>query len=251
MSANREELIDVTTEIVRERYSEAELVFLAGSLVRGEGTSTSDLDLVVVFERLDCAYRESFEFGGWPVEAFVHDPQTLRYFLDCFDRDAGIPSLARMVSEGVEIPAKSDFGNRMKQLADATIDAGPPVWTQQEIDASRYAITNFVDDLKDPRSKAEAFGTLSALYPLLANHYLRSRRLWGAKDKSIARALTAHDADFAERFGAAFERAAVGSPETAVIDLADEILQPDGGRLFAGYSRSAPKDWRWTERVVP
>ncbi|MEO1249146.1 MAG: hypothetical protein AAFW76_04825, partial [Pseudomonadota bacterium] len=59
------------------------------------------------------------------------------------------------------------------------------------------------------------------------------------------------DAVFAERFGAAFERAAMGSRPTAVIDLADEILQPEGGRLFAGYSRTAPKDWRWNERVVP
>lgn len=251
MSASHEELIDVTTEIVREYYSEAASVFLAGSLVRGEGTSTSDLDLVVVFEQLDCAYRESFEFGGWPVEAFAHDAQTLRYFFDCVDREAGIPSLARMVSEGIEIPAISDFGKRMKQMANAAIDAGPPVWTQQDIDASRYAITNLVDDMKDPRSKAEAFGTLAALYPLLANHYLRSRGLWGAKDKSIPRALTAHNAGFADRFGTAFESAVMGSHPTAVIDLAAEILQPEGGRLFAGYSRSAPKDWRWNDRIVP
>ena len=68
------------TEILAEKYPEARVVFLAGSVVRGEDTETSDLDLVVIFDRLPQAYRESFIFGGWPVEAFIHDPETLRYF---------------------------------------------------------------------------------------------------------------------------------------------------------------------------
>ena len=76
----QDELITVTSEIRAERYPRSDVIFLAGSLVRGGGTATSDLDLVVVFERLPSAYRESFQFRQWPVEAFVHDPETLRYF---------------------------------------------------------------------------------------------------------------------------------------------------------------------------
>ena len=45
--------------------------------MRGQATETSDLDLVVVYERLEAAYRESFVHGGWPIEVFVHDPETL------------------------------------------------------------------------------------------------------------------------------------------------------------------------------
>lgn len=29
---------------------------------------TSDLDLVVVYQRIDAAFRESFVYAGWPVE---------------------------------------------------------------------------------------------------------------------------------------------------------------------------------------
>jgi predicted nucleotidyltransferase len=40
-----------------QRYAEASAVFAAGSLVRGEGTAHSDLDLVVVYPKVSCAAR--------------------------------------------------------------------------------------------------------------------------------------------------------------------------------------------------
>ena len=238
------ELTAVAAAIHRQRYADARCLFLAGSLIRSEGTASSDLDLVVMFEKLETAYRESFEHEGWPVEAFVHDPQTLRHFFERIDRRDGIPSLPRMVVEGIEVPSQSAFGDEMKRIAQTVIDQGPPVWSREDMDASRYGITNLIDDLKDPRSKAEAVGTLTALYPLLATHYLRSRTLWGAKDKSIPRALLASDPVFAERFSVAFEHAFAMSDVSQVVDLADELLRPDGGRLFAGYYRAAPGNWR-------
>ena len=64
-----DELTNITENIRRGRYAKAPVVFLAGSLVRGEGTSTSDLDLVIVFDRLPNAFRESFWHEKWPVEA--------------------------------------------------------------------------------------------------------------------------------------------------------------------------------------
>jgi predicted nucleotidyltransferase len=63
-----DELANITEDIRRGRYAKAPVVFLAGSLVRGEGTSTSDLDLVVVFDRLPNAFRESFWHETKPIE---------------------------------------------------------------------------------------------------------------------------------------------------------------------------------------
>lgn len=244
MTAQTSELTAIAAAILRQRYADAKCLFLAGSLIRGEGTSSSDLDLVVMFENLETAYRESFQHAGWPVEAFVHDPQTLRYFFEHVDRRDGIPSLPQMVVEGIEVPSQLEFGDEIRRLAQAVIDQGPPAWSQEEIDASRYGITNLIDDLKDPRSKAEALGSLAALYPLLATHYLRSRHLWGAKDKSVPRALRSSDPVFAERFSRAFEHAFASSDFSAIVELADDVLRQNGGRLFAGYYRAAPNDWR-------
>jgi predicted nucleotidyltransferase len=98
-----ERILDVAKAIQAARYTGA-ATFAAGSIVRGEGTSTSDLDLVVVYAQLSRAYRESFRFDGYPVEAFIHDPATLEYFVLEIDRPSGVPALSQMIAEGVEIP---------------------------------------------------------------------------------------------------------------------------------------------------
>lgn len=238
------ELVQIAARLCAERYRGSAAAFLAGSHVRGEATGTSDLDIVVIFDHLPCAYRHSFYYETWPVEVFAHDPQTLGYFFEDVDRRTGVPSLATMVSEGIEIPASTEFSNSLKQLANSVLAAGPPTWSDDDRAASRYAITNLIEDLKEPRSHHEALAILTSLYPALATHYFRTRDLWSANGKSIARALQSHDRDFAMRYLDGFKAAFAGDGTGGVIDLAVEILERDGGFLFAGYRLDAPASWR-------
>src|SRR5215467_1082767 len=119
-------IIDVANAIRAARYRDAAAMFAAGSIVRGEGTTFSDLDLVVVYARLPCAYRESFRFDGYPIEAFVHDPATLEYFFLDVDGPSGVPALPQMIVEGIEIPGPSEMSRQLKRRAVAVIEAGPP-----------------------------------------------------------------------------------------------------------------------------
>ncbi|MGB3294351.1 MAG: nucleotidyltransferase domain-containing protein [Phormidesmis sp.] len=238
------ELIRVTSSIFSTRYPQAEAIFLAGSVVRDEGTSTSDLDLVVVFERLPCAYRGSYCYENWPIEAFVHDPQTLDYFFRYVDRPTGVPSLARMVAEGIEVPMANEFTHSLKQLANSVLHDGPPLWSKQDIDDSRYGITDLVEDIRDARSVEEMYAIATLLYPALADHYLRRQNLWSAKGKAIPRRLQTVDSDFAKRFSDSFESVFADSRSEKVIDIAAEILDADGGFLFEGHRLEAPQSWR-------
>ena len=61
-----ERIIDVANAIRADRYKDAVAIFAAGSIIRGEGTPFSDLDLVVVYAQLPCACRESFVRAGFP-----------------------------------------------------------------------------------------------------------------------------------------------------------------------------------------
>jgi predicted nucleotidyltransferase len=54
--------------IVTSRYEGAAFAFAAGSIMRGEGTRLSDIDLVVIYDHLEAARRESFIVVGIPVE---------------------------------------------------------------------------------------------------------------------------------------------------------------------------------------
>lgn len=137
--------------------------------MRGEGTDTSDLDLVVVYERIDAAFRVSFIYAGW---------------------------------------------------------------------------TSLVDDLRSPRSRTELIATGTALYTVLADHFLLGQGRWSASGKSIPRRLASVAPVFAIRFDEAFELLFVSGRTQAVIGLCAEVLASNGGWLFDGYKAVAPSDWR-------
>jgi predicted nucleotidyltransferase len=238
MKAPRASPEETAQRIWRERFEGARVLFLGGSVMRGEATPTSDLDVVVVYERLPNAYRESFVYGGWPVEAFVHDAGTLGEFFER-DRRRGLPALMSMVWEGVEVPESSEFSARLKQSARELLEAGPPPWDDEELALRRYRLTDRVDDMRYPRSAEELVATGAWLYQDAAEFYFRARGLWSAHSKTIPRRLREADAAFAEKFLRAFEALfAEKRPEPAVA-LVAELLEPFGGFLFEGFRKEA------------
>lgn len=231
-------------EILEDRFPKASVMFLAGSLIRGEGTRFSDLDLVVVFDHVETAYRESFYYRGWPVEAFVHDIETLKYFFYEIDAKAGFAALPQMVLEGQVITAPNDTAAELKLLAQQVIDAGPPALDQAEIDKRRYEITDLIDDIREPRSRAELMGTGALLLDVMADFYFRSAGNWSATGKRIFRKLGSVDKKMQEEFEYAFSELFAEANSAPCIELAERVLKDSGGFLFDGYKSNAPADWR-------
>jgi predicted nucleotidyltransferase len=238
------DVLDAAYAVRSQRYSGAAVVFAAGSLVRGEGTAYSDLDLVVVYSALPCAYRESFTFRGLPVEAFVHDPETLEYFFVEMDRASGIPALPQMVVEGREIPDSTDLSRMLKARAAALINAGPPPLDSESERRRRYMVTDLLDDVREWRSTEELMASGSRLFEELADYHLRSIGHWSARGKAIPRALQRADPTLCTRYCRAFESLFQEGDVGQVIQLTEELLAPHGGLLFDGYRSDAPPSWR-------
>lgn len=234
----RPEPHEAAAGIHRERYAEARVLFLAGSVLRGEATPASDLDIVVVYERLPNTYREAFVYAGWPVEAFVHDPLTLERFFEV-DRRRGLPALINMVLEGVEIPEAGEFSAGVKRRARELFEAGPPPWDADELTLRRYRLTDWVDDMRFPRSPEELVATGAYLYQDAADFYFRTRGLWTAHSKTIPRRLRETDAGFAEKFLSAFDALFAEKRGEPVVSLVAELLEPFGGFLFEGFRQDA------------
>jgi hypothetical protein len=234
----------VANAIQADRYKDAVAIFAAGSVVRGEGTPVSDLDLVVVYAQLPCAYRESFRFGGYPVEAFVHDPATLEYFFLEVDRPSGIPALPQMVVEGIEVPGPSEMSRELKRRAAAVIESGPPALDSESEQRMRYFISDLLDDLRAPRSKDEVIAAGARLYEQLADYHLRRQGRWSAKGKAIPRVLQQTDAALAPAYCGAFEDLFTRGDPLAVIRLTEDLLRESGGLLFDGYRADALPTWR-------
>ncbi len=242
--SNRKSPEETAMQLFNERYQGAKCIFLAGSVIRGEHTQYSDLDIVVLYDKLEQAYRESFTFNEWPIEAFVHDPSTIKYFFEDFDVPSGFPSLIHMVSEGIVIPTASEFSNELKSTAKNLLQKGPEKLNGQSIENMRYFITNLIDDIRDPKNQKEAMGTASELYSTLANFYFRTNNLWSAKDKTIDRKLKVINEELSNSFFDAFNDIYKNNNSDKIIALTESILKPFGGFLFNGHKLEAPKDWR-------
>ncbi len=237
-------IIDVAKAIRLDRYPDADAIFAAGSIVRGEGTPFSDLDLVVIYAQVAAAYRESFTFDGYPVEAFVHDPATLEYFFLEVDRPSGVPALPQMVVEGVAIPEPSAISRELKERAAAVIAAGPPPLDAESERRMRYFVSDLLDDLRAPRSRDELIATGVRLYEQLADYYLRRRGHWSGKGKGIPRVLRQVDAELCTAYSDAFTALFSHGDPQSVICLTESLLSEAGGPLFDGYRSDAPSTWR-------
>ncbi len=240
----RERIITVANAIRTGRYNDAAGVFAAGSIVRGEDTPFSDLDLVVVYAQLPWAYRESFRFDGYPVEAFVHDPETVEYFFMEVERPSGIPALLQMVHEGIEVPGPTEVSQELKRRAARVIDAGPPPLDTETEQRMRYLVSDLLDDLRAPRSRAELIGTGARLFEQLGDYHLRRAGLWSGNGKALPRALQQADPQLCARYCAAFDALFTEADTKAVIGLTESLLADSGGPLFDGYKSEAPPTWR-------
>jgi len=235
----RPDPLQTIRKLIKERYSNAKAVFWAGSVSQNQGTSASDLDLIIVFESLPHAYRETFIYDEWPIDAFIHDTDTLRYFFEESRTGNGISGLSYMILHGCEVTDPSAFSENIKTLAQKVLDAGPAVWDKKQIDKERFLITDVLDDIKYPASRDEQIASAARLLKVLGQYYFRSQNKWCASGKSLIRYLQKDNHDLALEFNQSFESLFQKGDTLGIKNLVQKILAPHGGLLWDGFKSEA------------
>jgi len=238
--------LDLALELARryctERFPSA-AVILAGSVARGTATPASDLDLVLVFERLGNAWRETVTINGITAELFAHDPETLAWFFEQ-DRAAGTGALAAMLSEGVAVTGPPALLAKAKALGETALALGPPPLDEENLARRRYQVTDLAEDLRGGGTPGEIIAVAARLYEALSDLILRSAGHWSGTGKTLARQLEAHNPALALRYEHAFGSLFRHGHAAQVLGLVEELLAPLGGTLSAGYHSAAPAAWR-------
>ncbi|MGM0750787.1 MAG: nucleotidyltransferase domain-containing protein [Bacillota bacterium] len=222
------------SNFVLENFPTCQAALLGGSVVRGEETSTSDLDIVIIDETIPSEFRESTISHGWPIEVFVHNLKSIRDYFQS-DCQRARPSLPRMVSEGISI-VDHPIILTLKEEANKLLRDGPPKWTDQTIHMKRYFITDALDDFIGSTRRGEDIFIAGALGESLHEFVLRTNGRWIGASKWIVRSLKEYDQDFAEEYVEAFERFYRIGNKQAIVRLVDSVLEPHGGRLFDGFT---------------
>jgi len=215
---------------------------LAGSVVRGQETNTSDLDIVVFDQNIPFSYRESLIDFGWPIEIFVHNLTSYKHFFDLDSKHAK-PSMPRMVREGIVLRDEGIL-EAIKKEAKMLLDKGPEAWTAELLATKRYFITDALDDFIGSSNRQEGIFIANTLAELLQEFILRTNNRWIGSSKWLIRALKEYDEEFAEKFVEAFDDYYRFGKKHKVIHLCEIVLEPYGGRLFAGFSLGKREDFK-------
>ena len=143
-----ESAVTTARALVAERFPEAQAAWLAGSVVSGTATPTSDLDITVLLAGPPAPFRESLEYDGWPVELFVHSRETVAWWI-AKDLERRRPTLVRLISSGVVLLDVDGAGVALAEECGAVLAAGPGPLSDADRDSMRYGLTDLLDDLAD------------------------------------------------------------------------------------------------------
>jgi predicted nucleotidyltransferase len=227
----RRNYFDVAKEFAEKKFPGALAVIAAGSVVRGEDTALSDIDLLVVLpnEKFGKSYHGVSFFQGWPLDLFVHNENADAYFIEK-EKAAGKATLCDIIVSGRVVAGDAKFVSRLRQKAQRILDRGPKKLASAEIIAARYQLTDAIEDLPRP-SMDEAYGALARLHQGLGDFYLRLNGAWGGGGKALAQILKKHDAKFEAEYERVFAAAYKNDDYRALEKLVDKVLAPVGGRL--------------------
>ncbi|MFD4703358.1 nucleotidyltransferase domain-containing protein [Gottfriedia sp. NPDC058432] len=226
--------IEAAQHFIEKYFPKCQGALLAGSVVRGEATETSDLDIVIFDKNFSSSYRESLKEFGWDIEVFVHNLSSYKQFFKS-DYERARPSLPRMVSEGMILKDEGVIED-IKKEANDLLEKGPEKWSEDTIKIKRYFITDALNDFKGSSKRAEEIFIANTLAELVSEFVLRTNCKWIGSSKWVVRSLRNYNEEFANCFVKAFNSFYTTGEKNQVIKLVNEVLQPYGGQLFEGFS---------------
>lgn len=228
------EPIKAAHQFIAKYFPDCEGALLAGSVVRGEATETSDLDIVVFVKNGTAPYRESLVDFGWAIEMFVHDLTSYKHYFQS-DCQRARPTLPKMVSEGFILKDERIIPS-IKQEANEMLEKGPEEWSDETINTKRYFITDALHDLIGSSNRSEEIFIANTLAELVSEFVLRTNRKWIGTSKWVVRALKNYDEQFAAHFVEVFDLFYKTGDKKEIIQLVEVVLEPFGGQLFHGYT---------------
>ncbi len=126
--------MEAAERFVANQFPSCEAAILAGSVVQGGATETSDLDIVILDESGPGPFRRTYKAFGWVIEAFVLTKETYRYF---FDQGIDVPfrrcfECARKACRSADTKPSSAWLRRRGGTCSPVLPPGPDrSWTRR------------------------------------------------------------------------------------------------------------------------
>jgi len=228
------EFFPLIERFVSAHFPRADVVVLAGSTSRSQRTPTSDIDLLILGDRLFDDGRESlaatYRFEREVFEVFAYTSAGYETWATR-GLEQHRPVIVQMLLDGVTVRGDEERAGYRRAWEPRYAEG--PILTSAEHDHRRYVITDILDDFVDATDPLELHVLASALFERTAELVLLTNHRWIGAGKYLPRRLREFDPERAERLSAPL----LTNDHAAFAGRVREELERAGGRLQAGYSR--------------
>lgn len=228
--------ITIARSFVEELHAGADASILGGSAALGRATSTSDLDIAILYEAGKSNYAETVRYRGWIVEAFIHTPASLAFWYEK-EKSVRCAVLGDICARGLLL---TDYGpgKTWQEQARLYMEQGPLPLTAGERDLRRYDLSCSLDDLTGSTIPAETFAIASEVFHQASELLLLQHRMWLGKGKWAVRRLEqiSHVQEATDLLAWA---ASTGNNQHKLVKIARDILKNNGGYSMEGFLRGA------------
>lgn len=181
-----------------EKYNPIGL-FGAGSVMRGEGDLTSDIDLYVIF---DADYRqiEHKFFNDVPCQLFCNPPERVkRYFVEERGRLNNGPTTAHMIASGTVILNRDPRVDQIIVEAKQALER-PPKPNEAMLQLMRYHTVSAVENMLDVCQTDPDMAMLEICnaLPDMLHYYFLKQGKYVPRHKDTLQALRDHDPELAQ-----------------------------------------------------
>lgn len=219
---------------IQTRFPAVEVAVLGGSTAHSSRTATSDIDLLLIGDRIADDGRESlaatFDIEGELFEVFAYTPDSFSQWAERGMQQYR-PVIVQMLVDGERVRG-GDQLQKLREQWGPRLDAGPEV-SSHELALRRYAVTSLLDDLQDATDDLERNVVAWALFEKLAELMLLANRRWVATGKHLPRRLRELDRDRTN----ALTGPLLDGDFAAFAARAEDELARAGGRIAAGIER--------------
>ncbi len=171
-----DEALRQAVRFILARFDDVLGIVVAGSVLRGVGSPSSDLDIYVIRERTERQRLQHF-FNGVPAEIFVNPPQQVRAYLEK-ERRAGRPITAHMLVTGFVVLALDPVVGELQDAARRILQQKPD-FAEAQVTAARYmAATAYEDalDVVETRPETAQMILAQAVFAMVRYWFVKENR---------------------------------------------------------------------------
>jgi hypothetical protein len=201
-------------------------IIAAGSIVRGAGGPTSDLDVYVIQRQPQRQMIQRW-FNGVPAQLFVNPPHMVERYFQTETAESGC-STAHMLATGFVVLERDPVVSQLRDRAKAILEH-PPTVPQSQLNLERYGAADTFENALDKADEPEAAAMIAHLAVYRMLHYtFRKRGLFIPRDKDLLKRIQEQDAELGELV-ARFYRSGDAAEKLALAgEIADRTIETRG-----------------------